>query len=82
MLLIYIGEIDTTLHIQFSSSQSLSGQLIVSNAIGQAILTMPIEITNGNNGIKISTPANILPGCYILRIEANNKNWVRKFMEM
>jgi bacillolysin len=69
-------------HIQFSSSQSLSGELIVSNAIGQAVLTMPIEIVNGNNDIEISTPVNILPGCYILRIEADNKNWVRKFMKM
>jgi bacillolysin len=70
------------IHIQFTSSQSLSGQLIVSNAIGQAVLTIPIEITNGNNDIEISTPTNILPGCYILRIESDNKNWVRKFMKI
>lgn len=70
------------LHIQFSSSQSSKGQITILNTIGQAIMNIPINITSGNNDIDITTPTNLLPGYYIVRIETDSKNWVKKFLKI
>ena len=70
------------LHIQFSSTQSSKGLITILNTVGQSIMTVPISITTGNNDIDITTPSDIAPGYYIVRIKTDSKNWVKKFLKI
>ena len=66
-------------YLNFNSATEGSVNIHIVNSIGQLVKQHPVKTIKGNNQFKIQV-ADIRPGMYILRINKEELNMIRKFV--